>query len=62
MVEKLEKEGVEVVTVISDKDFVGSIGAYYLDFYPVEDTDVIKIMREVKGYAPIPIQAVSVPG
>lgn len=55
---ELEKEGVEVLAVITDKDFLGSIGAYYQNFSPIEDMEVIKITREVKEYVPVPIQAV----
>ncbi len=58
MSEELQKENVEVVAVITDKDFLGSIGAYYQNFSPVEDMDVIKIMKEVKGYDSFPIQAI----
>lgn len=58
MADELEKDGVEVVAVITDKDFLGSIGAYYQNFSAVEDMDVIKIMEEVGGYGHIPIQTV----
>lgn len=44
---EFEAAGIEVVSVITDKDFLGSIGAYYQNFSPVEDRDVIKIMKMV---------------
>ena len=56
--EELEKEGVEVKAVSLEEDFLGAIGAYYRDFSTVEDSDVVKIMKKVKGYGHIPIQAV----
>ncbi len=52
MAEELEKMGVEVVSVVTDKDFRGSTGAYYRDFSPVEDMEVIRIMKERKEYVP----------
>lgn len=42
----LTKEEVEVLSIITTKEFLGSIGAYYQDFSPVEDHDVIRIMQE----------------
>ena len=50
-VRDLQREGVELVALDIPEVFLGSIGAYYQDFSPVEDEDVIKIMREVEGYA-----------
>lgn len=46
IVNELEKMGAEVLSIITDKNFLGSIGAYYEDFSPVEDKDVIRIMKE----------------
>lgn len=46
IVNELEAEGIEVVSVITDKDFLGSIGAYYRDFSPVEDKEVFRILSE----------------
>lgn len=40
------------------EQFLGSIGAYYQNFAPAEDKDVIKIMREVKSYGGILISAI----
>lgn len=42
---ELEKEGAEVVAAKLDRKFLGSIGAYYQNFAPIEDQDVIKIMK-----------------
>lgn len=52
---ELEKMGVEVVAADIKGIFLGSIGAYYQDFSPVEDQDVIRIMMEAEEYAPVPI-------
>lgn len=56
--DELEAEGVKVLALISDRDFLGAIGSYYQDFTPVEDKDVIRIMKEVKEYGYIPTPAV----
>ncbi len=45
-INELEAEGIEVMAVITSKDFLGAIGAYYKDFLPVEDDEVIRIMKE----------------
>lgn len=45
-VEELEKQGVEVVSILKTKEFLGAIGAYYQNFTPVEDTEVEKILKE----------------
>jgi len=37
----LEKDGVKVLAVKLDKDFLCSIGAYYQNFSSVEDMEVI---------------------
>ena len=37
--------GAEVLAIITTKEFLGAIGAYYQDFSPVEDKDVIRIMK-----------------
>lgn len=57
-VDELENKGVEVLSIITEKDFLGAIGAYYQDFSPVEDQDVIRIMKEAEGYGYIPIPPV----
>lgn len=44
--DELEKMGVEVFSIITTKEFLGSIGAYYQNFSPVEDKDVIRIIKE----------------
>lgn len=41
-------ENVEVVAIITTKDFLGSIGVYYQDFLPVEDKDIISIMKKFR--------------
>lgn len=45
---ELEDEGVKVLALISDKDFLSSIGAYYQDFSPVSDGAVINIMKKYR--------------
>lgn len=56
--EELKKMGVEFIVVNSEEEFSESIGAYYQDFYPVEDEDVVRIMKEAGGDGRIPIPAV----
>lgn len=56
--EELKKMGVEFIAVNSEEGFLGSIGAYYQDFYPVEDEDVVRIMKEAGSDGRIPIPAV----
>lgn len=56
--DELRKMRAEVLAIISDKDFLGAIGAYYRDFTPVEDQDVIRIMKEAAGYGYIPVSPV----
>jgi len=58
VVDELEKMEVEVLAIISDRDFLGAIGSYYQDFTSVEDQDVIRIMKEAAGYGYIPVPAV----
>lgn len=57
-VDELEKMGVEVLSIITTKEFLGAIGAYYQDFAPVEDQDVIRIMKEAAEYDHIPVPPV----
>lgn len=45
IVNKLENTGVQVISIITEKVFLGAIGAYYQDFFPVEDDSVIRIMQ-----------------
>lgn len=47
-VDELEKMGANVLSIITTKEFLGSIGAYYQDFSPVEDKDVTRIMKETE--------------
>lgn len=47
IVEELKQEDVEVVSIIITPEFLGSIGAYYQDFAPVSDEEVIRIMKAV---------------
>lgn len=56
--DELGKMGAEVLAIITDKDFLGAIGAYFQDFSPVEDQDVVRIMKEVAGYGYIPVPPV----
>lgn len=58
MVDEIKKMGVDVLAILTTKDFLGSIGAYYQNFSPVEDEDVIKIMKEVKGHGHFPIPSI----
>lgn len=48
VVNELEQEGVELLSVITIKDFLGSVGSYYLKFPPVSDDEVIETMKEVE--------------
>ena len=41
----LEAEGIKVVAVITTRDFLGSIGAYYENFPQVTDEEVIRLMN-----------------
>lgn len=43
---ELQKMGVEFITIGGEEAFLGAIGAYYQDFPPIEDQDVIKLMKE----------------
>lgn len=51
--EELEREGAEVVAIITDRDFLGSVGAYYQDFSQVSDEKVVRIMKSFKRPAKI---------
>lgn len=53
--EELKKMGVDFVSLDIEGAFLGSIGAYYQDFSPVKDEDVVMIMKEAEGYGYIPI-------
>ncbi|MBI2329793.1 phosphoribosyl transferase [Candidatus Daviesbacteria bacterium] len=44
--EEIKKMGAEVLAIITTKEFLGAIGAYYQDFNPVSDEEVIHILRE----------------
>lgn len=47
---QFEKEkDISIISLERTGQFLGSVGAYYLDFSPVEDRDVMKIMRELTG-------------
>lgn len=46
IVQELEEIGVKLIAVNADEAFLGSIGAYYQDFSPVEDKEMIKIMQK----------------
>lgn len=43
---ELENMGAHVVAVKEEKTFLGAIGSYYQDFSPVEDREVIRILKE----------------
>lgn len=49
-VDELEKMGAQVISIITEREFLGAIGAYYKDFSPVEDEDVIRIMKEHEAW------------
>lgn len=46
--EELKNMGVDLITVGMPEDFLGAIGAYYQDFSPVADEDVIRTMKEAE--------------
>lgn len=48
-VDELEKMGANVLSIITTKEFLGSIGAYYQDFSPVEDKDVIRMLKHQRS-------------
>ncbi|MCR4305537.1 MAG: phosphoribosyltransferase family protein [Candidatus Daviesbacteria bacterium] len=52
-VNELEQEGIEVLAILTTKDFLGAIGAYYQDFAAVEDEDVIRMIKETERYSHI---------
>lgn len=56
--EELESEGIEIAVVEIPDQFLGSIGAYYQDFTPVEDKDVIKIMKKAEKYGHLRVQTI----
>lgn len=41
----LTAEGVKVVTVMTDPDFLGAVGSYYEQFPQVEDNEVVAMMH-----------------
>ncbi len=45
-----KKEGVEVLPIITIKDFSGSLGSYYLKFPPINDNEVIKVIRDTEKH------------
>lgn len=45
VVEDSKSEGVEIIAADVPEEFAGAIGAYYEKFDPVEDEEVIKIMK-----------------
>ena len=55
---ELESQGVEVVAVDIPETFLGAIGSYYRDFSPVEDDEVIKILRKEAEYDRLFVPAV----
>lgn len=48
IVAELEKDGVVVLSILTTKDFLGSIGAYYINFPQVTDEEVIKTIKDVE--------------
>ena len=45
MVKELGKMGVKLIAALIPETFLGAIGAYYQDFSPVSDEDVIRIVQ-----------------
>lgn len=45
MSEELQKLGVKLMAAEIPEDFLGAIGAYYQDFSPVSDEDVIRLIQ-----------------
>lgn len=43
---QLERDGAEVVAISRTKHFLGAVGAYYRNFPPVEDEEVIGLMQK----------------
>lgn len=43
--EEFVKYGAEVLSIIKDKNFLGSVGSYYKDFSQVSDSEVIRIIN-----------------
>lgn len=39
------KSAIEVISLIKDKDFLGSVGAYYKNFSQIGDSEVLKILN-----------------
>lgn len=56
-VDELKKEGVDVLSILTTKEFQGAIGAYYEDFSPVNDEDVIRILKAAEVYSYLPVSA-----
>lgn len=44
-IEELENMGVNVVTILEERVFLGAIGSYYQDFSEVKDEEVIMILK-----------------
>jgi putative phosphoribosyl transferase len=49
IVKEIATEAVEVVSIIKDTDFLGSVGSYYDNFSPVTDKQVIQIMEKSRS-------------
>lgn len=47
----LEKEGIKLIAVKIEKEFLGAIGAYYQSFPPVEDNQVIETLEIISRKA-----------
>ena len=46
-IEELKKDGADEIIVLEPpEDFVGAVGAHYIQFGQVEDDEVIKLLRE----------------
>jgi len=45
-VESLRKEADEVITLEPPEEFLGAVGAHYIEFEQVEDAEVIRLLSE----------------
>jgi len=46
--EELKAEADELVSVLIDENYLGAVGAYYMNFYQVNDQEVLDLLKQVK--------------
>lgn len=46
--EELKAEADELVSVLIDENYLGAVGAYYMNFYQVDDNEVLDLLSQVK--------------